>query len=202
MATNITVSTKKDKNKVAKEKVSSYYLLKIRWVCFPRLLNRTVLFRTNGSFAQLDRVMRFVIGADIDHLSCFEDKAGTLASFTGLGIDKEDDVCDNSYAKKTLKWVSLNSKDEFFYTYDFGDNYRFKIKVAYDTVDKPGNELAYVIKGKGQGIWEDEIGALYDLLSGGKVEEREDEDEYSNRAKSIEEFAIDIEPYVYDDSLL
>ena len=200
MVTKKTTVLKKDESKVAKEKVTSYYLLKIRWVCFPRLLNRTVLFRTNGSFVQLDRVMRFVIGADTDHLSCFEDESGTIASFTGFGIDKEDDVCDNSYAKKTLKWVSLNSKDEFFYTYDFGDNYRFRIKVEYETVEKPGNELAYVIKGKGQGIWEDEIGALYDLLSGGKVEE--DEEEYSDRAKSIEEFAIDIEPYVYDDSLL
>lgn len=49
--------------------------------------------------------------------------------------------------------------DKFIFTYDTGENYRFTCKTK-EFKELDNDELAILLDGKGQGIWEDNIGSL------------------------------------------
>lgn len=76
---------------------------------------------------------------------------------------------DKDYSKFTLLDCELDENNEIDFVYDTGENWTFKVHVFLDDViekeiDGRKNTWAFIIDGKGEGLWEDERRFFNDFI--------------------------------------
>lgn len=95
------------------------------------------------------------------HSFCFETKDTNYdpASFLEDAFFNDDSVYMNFYSLEDLG-------TKFMFCYDSGDGWDFDCRVYKKSVFLDTADVAVILEGAGQGIWEDNIGTLYKYFSG------------------------------------
>lgn len=159
----------------------NYRILEIRWKDDPRRFNRKMLFSEEGDLESLGLILLEILGTQSEHDFMFETKItenGKKNQYHGYVPSewfKDDEALegDEKYEDVLLKDVHLNSRNVFTFIYDMNCDYEFEIKVFKRSVTRDSDRLAFVLDGKGEQIWEDDIDALWAFLGGEKLEEDE-----------------------------
>ncbi len=132
---------------------------------------RIVLVKGNPDLFELGICLGLAVGATYEH--CFlittKESSYVMAPFM------EDPLDGYKYLRK---YHLSDLPDHFDYEYDTGDGWDFACKRYKETVElKNTRQKIIVLEGKGQGIWEDDIGSLYALFEGEIDPELSNEDE-------------------------
>ena len=108
----------------------------------------------------------------MEHSFCFETKDTNYdsASFLEDAFFNDDSVYMNFYSLEDLG-------AKFTFCYDSGDGWDFDCRVYKKSVILDTDDVAVILEGAGQGIWEDDIGTLYAYLSGKIPPDFDGEDE-------------------------
>lgn len=136
-------------------------------------LTRTLLVRENVNLVILGCIFCEALKTKFEHNFLFI-KNGIHYSpdaFVYEGID--DGIKEVPMKKYKLK--DLGRK--FVFLYDTGENWTFDCKVYQKEENIKGRKLAYLLDGKGQGIWEDNIGSLMAYINGKISPDSDEEDE-------------------------
>lgn len=74
---------------------------------------------------------------------------------------------DDGLDERPMKNYSLKDLgDSFQFLYDTGDDWRFDCKVYKKDTKVTGEAIAYLLDGKGQGVWEDNVWTLSEYFDG------------------------------------
>ena len=122
--------------------------------------NRTILVREDVNLIELGCIMCTAIHASFEHLFLFHKKRIDYVPEVFL----EDMYLDEWLPMNRYKLEDLG--DSFVFEYDTGDGWEFNCKVYKKEIEKQGKQYAYLLDGKGQGIWEDNIASLWAYLDG------------------------------------
>ncbi len=151
-----------------------YRKIKVSFKEYPNRFNRVLYVRENISLQELGCVLVAALGGAFEHYFLFENKRISYVPSVFL----EDYVLGNEVDMKDYKMLDLS--DTFRFTYDTGDGWEFNIKVykkEYEINDEDYEDsLGIIISAVGQGIWEDNIYALYSYLEG-KIKNLNKQDE-------------------------
>ncbi len=120
---------------------------------------RVLLVRNDISLMELGFVLGTAFHASFEHLFLFESndicyvpkEFMTFPSTSYRGMD--------AYCMKDLE-------SPFRYVYDAGDNWDFEVRILPDPEEIDSNDLAFLVDGRGQGIWEDRSVTVRALLDG------------------------------------
>ena len=127
---------------------------------------RVLLVKPNISLVDLGCVILTSLRSDFSHCFYFKDKDKNY----NPKVFMEDFVRSNDLLMNDYTLEDLHQKFDFFY--DTGDGWQFNCEKGKGTVEyEPNleqgeNEDAILIEGKGIGIYEDDISALYAYLDG------------------------------------
>ncbi len=138
---------------------------------------RTVLIKGNPDLFELGICLGLALGATYEH--CFlittKDSSYVMAPF----MEEPDD----GY-KYLRRYYLSDLPDEFNYEYDTGEGWNFACKRYEEKIELNNTrQKIIVLEGKGQGIWEDNIGSLYALFEGRVDPNSSEEDEYEGYYK-------------------
>lgn len=170
-------------------------------------LNRTILVREDINLIELGCAMCTAVRAEFEH--CFLFLKGRTHYSPDVFIEEGwDDV--NEVPMKEYSLSDLG--DKFSFWYDTGDDWLFDCKVYKREVKLDNTELAFLVDGTGQGIWEDNAWTLGRYLDGELdpdcAEENEEEGIYFPWNFKIEKlsdfdtkFNIAEEKELFDESL-
>ena len=123
--------------------------------------NRTIMVREDINLIELGCAMCTAIRAEFEHNFLFikNKKQYVPDCFIENGFDDYNEV--------PMKKYSLgNLGDKFQFWYDTGDDWLFDCKVYKKETKLVGSELAYLVDGKGQGVWEDNVWTLDQYFNG------------------------------------
>jgi hypothetical protein len=107
--------------------MTTAYQIKIQLVWFKPSVYRTLLVKPTINLKVLHNYIQQLFGFDNEHLYNFYDKKNDIYI-----VMSEEDIYEwnEKIAKNVkLKDVLQTEKDSILYTYDFGDNWRFNIKL-------------------------------------------------------------------------
>lgn len=135
---------------------------------FKDRLNRTVLVREDVSLFELGVVLCTALGAEFEHMFLF--RSGKRNFCDPAWIDGRKEY---SYYNKSIK--DLGKK--FTFIYDTGDDWEFDGSVKDENIEMNSNDIAFLIDGNGQGIWEDNKYNLMRYLDGEIDPDTDEEDE-------------------------
>lgn len=121
---------------------------------------RVLLVREDVNLVELGCIMCTAVKAQFEHLFLFHKKKTDYVPEAFL----DDWQLDEWLPMNRYKLADLG--DTFVFEYDTGDGWEFNCKVYKKAVEKPGKQYAYLLDGKGQGIWEDNIYSLWKYLDG------------------------------------
>jgi len=136
-------------------------------------LYRVLEVKEDISLLQLGFVIVNAFGGTFEHYFLFRDNKYNYVPRSFL----EDFALDNDVPLVDYKMKDLPDKFEF--DYDTGDGWDFIVEVKDKELIKEEPEdddlyVAYILKGKGQGIWEDNIRTLYAYFDGELEDDKED----------------------------
>lgn len=155
--------TKKADIKV--EKVESlYYPVRISFHEVKGLITRNLLIRADLNLMEVGAILVASIGAAFEHMWLFRDRDFQYVDRSW--IDDFPMFNYRDYELYTLADLHLTKAGKCSFTYDTGDDYTFDVFVK-EPILKAGRQVAYVLKGKGAFILEDNIMMLYDYVENG-----------------------------------
>jgi len=142
-------------------------------------LYRVLEVKKDITLLELGCVIVKAFGGMFEHFFLFKDNKNNYVPRSFI----DDMAFDNDVPLVDYKMSDLPSKFEF--DYDTGDGWDFIVEVKDDIIikEEPAEEddyelsISYVIKGKGQGIWEDNIGSLYAYFDGEVKDDEVNEEE-------------------------
>ena len=183
-----------------------YKRIKMEFQNYKDRFYREILVAKDLNLVYLGCIMCTCIGAEFEHLFLFNKNRTSYVP---------DAFLDNSdvYGWLPMKEYMLDDLgDNFTFTYDTGDGWCFNCKVSKKEVDKDDKALAFLLDGKGQGIWEDNIGSLYQYLDGEVDPDSCDEDEDSGlylpwnfeneKYSDFENYDLEFEQICFEDMYL
>lgn len=154
-----------------------YVKIKVSFRYAPERLYRVLLVPENVNLLRLAQIIGESLHVEWDHLFQFrcKDTCYILDVYDDfeMGMTFSD---DRSMMDHTI--VALGQKA--YFEYDFGDGWDFEVKIYKRLVNREEEREAILLEGKGQGIWEDSISALFSYFRG-------DFDEYDNSSEEDEE---------------
>nr|MCR5097183.1 plasmid pRiA4b ORF-3 family protein [Erysipelotrichaceae bacterium] len=127
-----------------------------------------VLVRNDTSLYELGVILGTALGAEFEHMFLF--RSGKRSFCDPTWIDRKSDY---SYFNKSLK--DLGKK--FTFIYDTGDDWEFEGSVKEEDIEMNAKDIAFLIEGNGQGIWEDNKYNLMRYLDGEIDLDTDEEDE-------------------------
>lgn len=133
-----------------------YKKIKMLFYEHPDRFNRTILVPKDINLVHLGCIMACAINATFEHFFLFH------VGKTGYVPEAFQIMAKNWYLMKDYNLEDLG--DQFIFEYDTGEGYRFKCKVYKKEEEIEKGEYAYLLDGKGQGIFEDNISSLYMYL--------------------------------------
>lgn len=153
----------------------NYKKLKVTDKYFPKRFYRVIAIREDISLIKLGHIIGESINCWFEHGFLFKSEVGTFVPTVWLEDDSPFDyyLPLNKYNLSTLG-------DSFTFEYDTGEGYEFDcklMKTEYKYGDEYENPLAFVIEGKGQGIFENDHGTLNRYLEGEIDPNSSEEDE-------------------------
>lgn len=135
--------------------------------------NRTILVREDINLVELGCAMCTAVKAEFEHNFLFiKNKKQYVPDCFLDGWD--DDLIEQVPMKK---YCLKDLGDKFQFWYDTGDDWLFDCKVYKKDTKVVGAQLAYLIDGKGQGVWEDNVCSLYAYFNGEVNPDSNEEDE-------------------------
>ena len=150
-----------------------YTRITIKFEDYEDRFNRTFLVKSNIDLFKFGAFLGYIINSTFEHSFYIESK------------DEEyvpSSLMDTSY-KKTVKYMGkYHLKDlpsSFSYTYDLGDDYKFKCLKREKEIELDSRKTFILEDAKGQGIWEDNIYSLRAYLDG-KIDPNLDHDDEIN----------------------
>lgn len=131
---------------------------------------RVILVKGNPNLFQLGVILGTVVGAEFEHcflITCKDENVSYVMSpFMEEPLD----------GFKYLGHYYLSDlPDNFTYEYDTGESWDFDCVCYKEKVELKANRAVIILEGKGQGIWEDNVGSLH-LLFDGKIDPNETEE--------------------------
>ncbi len=122
---------------------------------------RIVLIKGDPDLFELGVCLGEILGAEFEHDFLFSTLKHESEYVTASAMEEPFE------GYKYIRRYHLSDlPDSFRYLYDMGDGWSFKCKRYKKTVQVDSNERLILLEGKGQGIWEDNICTLEDLLDG------------------------------------
>ncbi len=173
----------------------------------PDRFNRLIAIKGDPNLYELGAILGLSVNADFSHCYMFmKSKLGTQY-IPDLWFDTPFPHFDDVPMSK----VHLSDlKDHFIYEYDTGESFDFdckvfKRKIEYFQNDSDEYPVAFVIKGKGQGIFENGHGILWEYFDGLIDPESGDDEENENYLPinmDFEKFGdfdnpLDLSEYIY-----
>lgn len=167
--------------------MAKYVKIIAKWKGSPRLLTRTFYFNISGTLEDLAYTILDLYEADFGHLFCFTDAEK---------VDYVTDMENSDHLKMAnyrLDEIALGTKRTIDFTYDYGENYVFTVKVGTKLKKIEGQKICYPIKGKGCRIINDNSGLLYCYLKGWEInpEEAQYFDVPENRERFLRDLTIE-----------
>ncbi len=129
----------------------------------PTRLNRTLLVREDLDLFTLGVCILTTLKATYEHFFLFKDNVYIY------NPEAFDDVCfvnDVFMTNYHFNDLQLDENNSFTLIYDTGDGWEFNVKVDKKIEEIQSRKLVFLLSGKGQGIFEDNISSLYDYLDG------------------------------------
>lgn len=121
---------------------------------------RSVLIKGNPNLLELGTYFATLVGTAIEH--CFLITCGKKVSYV-MAPFMEDP--DDNY-KYLLNYSLDDLPSKFCFEYDTGEGWDFDCTVYKLPIEMDSNKNIILLDGKGQGVWEDNIGSLYALFDG------------------------------------
>ena len=141
----------------------NYKTIKMEFTEKKDSFNRTILVREDINLVELGCVMCTALRTEFEHNFLFIKNKKQFVPDCFLDDGWYDDLIEQVPMKKyNLK----NLGDKFQFWYDTGDSWLFDCKVYKKDTELVGREIAYLVDGKGQGVWEDNAYTLRCYLEG------------------------------------
>ena len=175
----------------------------------PKRFNRLIAVLGNPDLLELGAIIGQSVNAWFEHAYLFrkpkENKCYVIESWV-------DDFGFNSDDYSMAKTYLSDLGDTFIYEYDTGEGYEFDCKVfkkklnyVEDDYDEEDYPIAFVVKGNGQGIFENAHGTLWKYLDGHidpKSQGDEEEYDFLPMNMDFEKFGdfdapLDLEEYIF-----
>ncbi len=122
---------------------------------------RVVLIKGNPDLLKLGIALGSSAGCEFEHYFIFAIEKKKICYVPAAMMDD-----DFGGTRALIKHNMDELPDEFEFVYDLGDDWAFECKRYKKKVEFDSDKDIVVIEGAGQGIWEDNIGTLYDYLDG------------------------------------
>ncbi len=122
---------------------------------------RVVLVKGNPDLYRLGVYFGSALGATFEHAFMITSKKRDVSYVPAAFMEDPFD----GY-KYLGKYHLSDLEDNFRFEYDTGDGWDFLCKRYKKTVELDSEQDIIILEGKGQGIWEDNIGTLYGLFDG------------------------------------
>ena len=184
-----------------------YTQIKVSFKKDPQHFNRVIAVHGNPSLYELGVIIGKSVNAWFEHyflFKCTKQHKFYVPDNWADG-DFEEDVPLSKYHLSDLE-------DTFSYEYDTGEGYDFdckklKRKINYEPDEDEPEIIAFVVKGVGQGIFENDIYTLYRYLDGeiDPSSYEESEEPWQNLPMNMDfdtygDFnqPLDLEEYIYD----
>lgn len=151
----------------------NYKTIKMEYHYKKDRFNRTIMVRDDINLIELGCVMCTALRTEFEH--CFLFLKGKRQYSPECFIENAIDDGIDEVPMKNYKLLDLGDKFQFWY--DTGENWLFDCEVSKKEKNVIGNELAYLIDGKGQGVWEDNVCSLRMYFDGEVDPESNEEDE-------------------------
>lgn len=142
-------------------KENSYLKIKASFHMAKDRLYRTVLVKEHSNLFELACCLCAAFGAEFEHLFAIE--SGNVRFVPDFMVGES---FDRTPMLPIDKHTTDDLKETFSLEYDFGDGWRFDCKIYKKTTVLQEQRPVILLEGKGQGIWEDNIGTLYAYLAG------------------------------------
>lgn len=136
-----------------------YIKIKVSFKFYPDRFYRVLLVPENIELYDLAYAIGTSVHVDWDHAYQF------IANKTCYLPDEMLDgfLCDGeSMDGKTIDVLG----EKAVFEYDFGDDWKFDVRIYKRRVERPEVKSALILEGKGAGIWEDSISTFYDYMDG------------------------------------
>lgn len=125
-------------------------------------LSRTLLIKENTNLVVVGAIFCSALRTAFEHNYYFIKNKKNYSPDAFIKEGPSGLFDDFPMKKFTLKDLGAS----FTFIYDSGDYWDFDCKVSKKDVEVKGNKLAYLIDGKGQGIWEDNKYSLMAYING------------------------------------
>lgn len=157
----------------------NYKTIKMEFEDDKNRFNRTIMVREDINLIELGCAMCTAIRAEFEHNFLFLKDKKEFVPDCFMEVEWSNGIIKQVPMKKySLKDLG----DKFKFWYDTGDDWLFNCKVYKEDKELVGREIAYLVDGKGQGVWEDNSYTLRRYLEGdidsNTCEENEDEGIY------------------------
>jgi len=154
------------------------YQLKIKLLDFKESVYRTILVDPGKNFEVLHNYIQQLFGFENSHLYSFSVWDRKNGFEIVMSDEERYDPSDKVAKKVKIKDILQNEKDKVLYTYDFGDNWDFEIKL--EKIIETDEKLPKVLRWKWWFLPEDCGGTwwLEDLL---EIYNKKDKKEAENR---------------------
>ncbi len=129
---------------------------------------RIVAVREDADLEELGIVLCTALGSEFEHIFMF--RSGRTAFVDGSWADGP------GYEEMSESHIE-DLGNSFTFIYDTGEDWIFDCEVDDELFEKSGKKLAYLIDGRGQGIWEDNKDSLIRYLEGEIDPDMDHEDE-------------------------
>jgi len=125
-------------------------------------LSRTLLIKENTNLVILGAIFCSALRTEFEHCFYFEKGKTHYSPDVFLAEGSMGMIKEVPMKKYKLKDMGMSFK----FIYDTGENWEFNCKVSNKDVEVNGKQPAYLIDGKGQGVWEDNKGTLMAYIVG------------------------------------
>jgi len=136
-------------------------------------LSRTLLIKENTNLVILGAIFCTALRTEFEHNFYFIKNKMNYSPDVFVFEGPIDSIKEVPMKKYKLKDMGTSFK----FVYDTGENWKFNCKVLKNDIEMKGNKPAYLIDGKGQGIWEDNKYSLMAYIDGEIKPESNKEDE-------------------------
>lgn len=151
--------------------MNQYYKLKISLVDFEDRLNRVILFNAENDLDDLAFTVLSIFNTASYHLYMFKDQKNKYECDMSISEAKEMGYPDIGIYTYLVTIDKLVLKDNsFLMTYDFGENYQFKIEILEKVFLNQYFKISKVLNGVGYGIAEDDHYGLERYLKGEELD--------------------------------
>lgn len=152
----------------------NYKTIKVEFTEKKDRFNRTIMVREDINLIELGCALCTALRTEFEHNFLFIKNKKHFLPDCFLADGWRDDLLDEVPMKKySLKDLG----DKFKFWYDTGDNWMFDCKVYKKDTELVGREIAYLVDGKGQGVWEDNAYTLRRYFEGEVDPNTDEEDE-------------------------